>query len=424
MSNSIGSYRLNSEVTDSLGFYMGHDPIGLVRRFGSPLYLYNEEILRANCRELINMCQYRNFRVNFSVKANTSLAIMQIARQEGLYADAMSTGEICAQLAAGYEPGEIIFIPNNVSDEEMRFALDRGILISADSLSQLERLGRLNPGGDAAFRLNPGIGDGHHAKVVTGGDSSKFGINVEQTPQVKEILKKYSLKLKGINQHIGSHFMRADKFAASVDTLLSVAMEFEGLDFVDAGGGFGVPYKKQNGEARMDMRRIGGMLEEKMNAFAAGYGREIALMIEPGRYMPAEAGILLGTVHAVKNNGGIKFVGTDIGFNVLLRPAMYDAHHDVEVYSENPPSGMSETVTIVGNICEPCDILAKDRLLPRVSEGDVIGVLDAGSYCFSMSSNYNMRQRPAEVLLRSGGEASLIRERDSMEDLLRNQRMI
>ncbi|MCL2461935.1 MAG: diaminopimelate decarboxylase [Defluviitaleaceae bacterium] len=422
------SFGLNTQVTGGLNFFMGHDPIELTRRFGSPLYLYSEEILRKNCRELKNMCEYKNFRVNFSVKANTSLALMQIARQEGLYADAMSPGEICAGLAAGYDASQIFFIPNNVSDEEMRFALERGVLVSADSLSQLERLGRLNPGGDAAFRLNPGIGDGHDARVITGGDDSKFGVTLEQIPRAKEIIRKYSLRIKGINQHIGSHFMDMTLYDKSVGIMLSVARQFDGLDFIDFGGGFGIPYRKQEGEPRLDLRKAGETLDKIMAGFASEYGKELTFIVEPGRYVTAEAGILLGTVCAVKNNGDIRFVGTDIGMNVLMRPALYDSYHEIEVYSENEPRGERkderETVSVVGNICESTDFLAKDRLLPHIGEGDVLGVLDAGSYGYSMCSNYNMRLRPAEVLLRENGEAAVIREREELEDLLRGQRMI
>ncbi|MCL2351497.1 MAG: diaminopimelate decarboxylase [Firmicutes bacterium] len=419
-----GCYKLNGEVTDRLGFYGDHDPVELVRRFGSPLYLYSEDILRANCRTLKNMCTYKNFRVNFSVKANTNLAIIRIAREEGLCADAMSPGEIAAVMAAGYEAPEILFIPNNVSGEEMRFAAEKGIMISVDSLSQLDLFGRLFPGKSVAVRLNPGIGAGHHEKVVTAGDAAKFGVNLAELPEIKEILRRRGLRLAGLSQHIGSKFMDSGAYIMDIRNLLAAAEEFPGLDFIDFGGGFGIPYRKQENEPPMDMGRTGVLLDAIMSDFAARYGKEVQFIVEPGRYVAAEAGVLLGTVHAIKHNGSIKFIGTDIGMNTLMRPALYDSHHDIEVYSLNPPAGGPEAVSVVGNICESGDILAKDRPLPRISEGDVLGVLDAGSYGYSMSSNYNMRLRPAEVLLRSNGEAAVIRERDSLEDLLRNQRMI
>jgi len=412
----------NGRVTDSLNFFQGNDPFELINKYGSPLYVYNERIFRQNCRNLLEMVTYPKFRVNFSAKANSSLALLQIIKDEGLCADAMSPGEIFVQRAAGFKPEEIFFVCNNVSADEMRYAIDRNILISVDSLSQLELLGRLNPGGKVAVRFNPGVGVGHHAKVITAGKDTKFGVNTEYIPEVKNILKKYDLKLVGINQHLGSLFMESDKFVEGVHNLLAIAREFDDLEFIDLGGGFGIPYQKLSGQAPLDLKKLGEQLDGLMFSFAKEYGKEISFSIEPGRYIPAEAGVILGSVYSIKHNGKTKYIGTDIGFNVLIRPSMYDSHHDIEVYGkEELDHFAAESVTVVGNICETGDILAKDRELPTIMEGDIIGVLDAGSYGFSMSSNYNNRLRPAEILIRETDEAVLIRSRDTLEDLIRNQ---
>ena len=414
--------KILSDVTDRLHFFEGIDPVGLAENYGTPLYVYNERILRTRCRDLKRFVTYPKFEVDYSSKANCNLAFLQIVKSEGLKVDAVSMGEIYAQRLAGFEPEDIFFICNNVSEEEMMYAIEEGVLISVDSLAQLEQFGRLNPGGRVAVRVNPGIGAGHHEKVVTAGKKTKFGISTDQLDQVREILERYHLTLAGINQHIGSLYMKGDELLKSMDRLLEIVMEFKDLEFVDLGGGFGIPYHKEDGEERLDLEELGKAIDEKMKEFTACYGKEITLRIEPGRYISAESSVLLGRVHAVKYNGGQKYVGSDIGFSVLIRPAMYDSYHGVEIYRPgDEPSVEEEEVMIVGNICESGDILAKNRLLPKIRQNDVLGVLDAGAYGQSMSSNYNNRLRPAEVLIRENGEVVLIRERDTLEDLVRHQ---
>lgn len=413
--------RIKSNYTDETNFFNDIEPYSLVEMYGSPLYIYNEKILRNRCRELKNLVTYPNFSVNYSAKANSNIAFLQIVRDEGLNVDAMSPGEIYAEMKAGFKPEQIFYISNNVSEEEMRFAIDKNITISVDSISQLEQYGKINKGGKIAARFNGGIGAGHHEKVVTAGKKTKFAINPEYIPEFKEMLKKYDLKLVGINQHIGSLFMDGKPYVNGVKAILEIAKQFDDLEFVDLGGGFGVPYEKLNGQKRLNLQELGKKLDEVLYDFAKEYGKEIEIKIEPGRYISAECSVLLGTVHAVKYNGNNKFVGTDIGFNVLARPVMYDSHHDIELYrNSDKKSEKDETVTIVGNICESGDILAKERILPEIYEGDLIGVLDAGAYGHVMSSNYNNRLRPAEVLIRENGEAVLIRKRDSLDDLIKN----
>lgn len=410
-----------TKVTDKSGFYGSTNPVELIEEYGSPLYVYNEKILRKRCREMKNLIKYPNFTVQFSAKANSNLTILKIIREEGLYVDAMSPGEIFIQLKAGFTPDQIFYISNNVSEEEMKFAIDNGIIVSVDSISQLEMFGRINKGGSVAVRFNPGVGAGHSDKVVTGGKKTKFGVDPVFIPEVKSILKKYDLKLVGINQHIGSLFMEGHSYVESVKSILSIAENFEDLEFVDMGGGFGIPYKKQEDEVRLDILKLGEELDKIITEWVSTYGKEIRFKIEPGRYIPAESSVLLGTVHAIKKNYDVKYVGTDLGFNVLARPVMYNSHHDVEIYRKaHKASKVEETVTIVGNICESGDVIASKRHLPEIFEGDVIGVLDAGAYGYVMSSNYNNRLRPAEVLIKEDGSVQLIRRRDTLEDLMRN----
>lgn len=410
-----------SAVSDKKNFFGNTSPVKLAEEFETPLYVYNENILRKRCNDLKNLVSYKNFVVNYSPKANGSLELLKIIRDEGLRVDAMSPGEIFVNLMAGYKPQEILYISNNVGEDEFLYAINAGVKVSVDSISQLKKYGRLNPGGEVTFRLNPGIGAGHHEKVKTAGDKTKFGIEIKYVPEVKKLLKEFNLKLIGINQHIGSLFLDGEAYLKSTENILKVAKEFEDLEFIDLGGGFGIPYKKYENEARLNLEEMGKKLSETIQNWVNEYGKEIEFKIEPGRYIVAESSILLGRVHSIKHNYNLKYVGTDIGFNVLIRPAMYNSHHDIEIYrSDSIISEKEEAVRIVGNICETGDIVAKDRRLPEIFENDVLGILDSGAYAFSMSSNYNSRLRPAEVLVEKNGNYRLIRRRDSLEDLVRN----
>ncbi len=414
------NYHMNDIYTGTANFFGATNPQALAETYGTPLYVYNETILRNRCRELTRLVNYNNFKVNYSAKANTNLSLLRIIHEEGLLVDAMSPGEIFIELGAGFKPEEILFICNNVSAEEMRYAVEAGVMVSVDSVSQLDRFGRMFRGGTVAIRINPGVGAGHHEKVITGGKNTKFGIDPLYLNELKQTLLRYDLHLAGINQHIGSLFMTPETYLEAAGVLLAIAEEFPDLEFVDFGGGFGVPYHKKDGEARLDLIALSSKLQQLIDERIVGTGRNLTVKIEPGRYTVAECGVLLGSVYSVKINGGKKYVGTDIGFNVLARPVLYDAYHEIEVYGNaNGADGAEEPVSVVGNICETGDILARERSLPKINEGDLLGILDAGAYGMVMASNYNCRLRPAEVLITGEGKPVLIRKRDELDDLIR-----
>ena len=416
---------IRSSYTDHLQFYGRHTPRELAETFGTPLYVYNENVLRQRCRDLMGLSNHPGFGVNYSVKANSNPVLLRMARQEGLVVDAMSPGELHMDQLAGFTPEQILYISNNNSVEELQNALNHGLLISVDSVAQLDDLGRINKGGKVMIRFNPGIGAGHHAKVVTAGKETKFGVNPEQMDEVFALLQKHDMTLAGINQHIGSLFMEAAGYLDAAEVLLRLAEQLpqgalENLEIIDFGGGFGIPYHKYEGQPRLDMNELGSRLHALISAWAEKTGYTGRFLIEPGRYVAAECCVLLGRVHAVKNNSEKRYAGTDLGFNVLVRPAMYDSFHDVEIYGANSDEKRQTMMqTVVGNICESGDILAKNRQLPEIVKGDVLGILDAGAYGFTMSSNYNQRLRPAEVLIQSDGTARLIRRRESLDDLAR-----
>jgi len=410
------------QVTDAFNFYQGNDPRELAANFGSPLYVYNERIFRKRCGEMLSLSSYPNFVVNYAIKANTNLTLLKIAREEGCHADISSAGEAVAAMAAGFMPEEMLFVVNNVSEEELSYAVKNNITVSVDSLSQLDRLGKVNPGGRIALRFNPGIGGGHHEKVVTGGDGTKFGIMPEYIPQVKELLAKHDLKLIGINHHIGSQNW-GDLYLEGVGALLNLARQFDDLEFIDLGGGFAIPYHKQDGEKPLELKTVGEILDKHLFDFAKSYGKEITFMIEPGRYLTAECGVLLGTVNSVKTNGSTHYAGTDLGFSVLKRPTIYDSHHDVEIYRDGEIDFLNtQTINIVGNQCESGDYIARARELPALREDDILGVLDAGAYGYSMACQYNHRPRPAEILIQADNTPKLIRRRETFEDILTTMR--
>ncbi len=394
----------------------------LKEKYGTPLYVYSETILRQRCRDIKKLLPNKNVRINYSAKANTNLELLKIIKDEALDVDAMSPGEIYIEQLAGFKPEQIFYISNNVSAEEMKYAIERGILISVDSLSQLEMFGELNPGGRVAVRFNPGIGAGHHEKVITAGKKTKFGIQKEFIPQVKALVEKYNLTLAGINQHIGSLFLDGQVYVDSLKSFLEIAKEFPALSFIDIGGGFGVPYKPD--EKPLNLKKLGDSLDVVLSEFLKEYpNKDVVFKMEPGRYIVAQCGILLGTVHSVKQNYEKTYIGTDIGFNVLVRPAMYDSYHEITLIKktgEESDNTNNEIATVVGNICESGDILAKDRSLPSAEVGDIMVTFNAGAYGYVMSSNYNSRLRPAEVLIDSNGADRLIRKRDTLESLVQN----
>lgn len=400
-------------------------PQELCRTFGSPLYVYNESILRERCRELKAAFPEPLFEINYSTKANSNPQVLKVVREERFNVDAMSPGEILVEMEAGFPSSQILFICNNVSEAEMKFAIERNVTISVDSIFQLERFGLLNPGGRVAVRINPGEGAGFHENTVTAGTKTKFGIPEMDHDEMRKVAEKYELTIVGLNQHIGSNFLEGEDYVGGVRRMLKIAESFQDLEFIDFGGGFGIPYEEAEEKQRLDLAQLGVAVGKVVTEWQQKTGYTGKFKVEPGRYVAAEAGVLLGTVHSVKKSFDKVYIGTDLGFNVLQRPVMYDAYHAVTAFSsEGEVSGEKMTASIVGNICETGDYIAKERNLPVSQPGDIIAVANAGAYGLVMASNYNMRLRPAEIMIDSDGQPKLIRRRDNFTDLLRPFREI
>lgn len=410
---------------DFTDVFEGASPFDLCRTFGSPLYVYNERIIRERCRELKSAFPESYFDINYSTKANSNPQVLKLIREEGFNVDAMSPGEILLEMEAGFPSSQILFICNNVSEAEMQFAIERNVTVSVDSIFQLDRFGLLNPGGRVAVRVNPGEGSGFHEKTVTAGTKTKFGVPEMDLEEINTVAEKHGLTIVGLNQHIGSNFLDGDDYVGGVRRMLKIAENFKNLEFIDFGGGFGIPYEEAEEDRRLDLVHLGEAVGKVVIEWSQQTGYTGRFKVEPGRYVVAEAGVLLGTVHSVKKSFDKVYIGSDLGFNVLQRPVMYDAYHAVAVYPQSGDvCGERITASIVGNICETGDYIAKERELPVSHPGDIIAVANAGAYGLVMASNYNMRLRPAEIMMGSNNQPKLIRRRDTFTDLLRPFREI
>ncbi len=399
-------------------FLTDSEVFSLVKEYGSPLYVYSEDILRERATELVKLCPNISYKASYSVKANSNIALTKIIKDCGMYADAVSQGEIDVHMEAGFKGEEIFFIANNVSADEMIYATEKGCMLSLDSISQLRTYVATGKKKSVSLRINSGLGLGHSEKVITAGKNTKFGIGLDELEIAIKIAKEANIKIVGINHHLGSLFLTPEIYIQGAKNLLSCAHLFEDLEFVDFGGGFGVPYRPE--EKRLDLELTGKELEAVCVEYMEKTGKKLAFKTEPGRYIAGECGALLGMVTAVKENSGTNYICTDIGFNVLARPVMYDSYHHIDIIQKEANSA-KVTANIAGNVCESGDLLAKGREVQVAKEQDAVYVHTAGAYAFAMSNPYNSRGRVAEVLKCSDGTFKLIRNRETKEDLFRGQ---
>lgn len=403
---------------DGIMMIDGVSAVDIAKEFGTPVYVTEEARVRENYRNIYGaFSRYMDTKIHYACKANTNLAILRILEQEGAGIDAVSIGEVKTCLKAGFTPDRIMYTGVNVSDKELKEVSDLGVMINLDSVSEMERLAEIAPGYPISFRITPGVGSGHGAKVITGTKGAKFGIPLEDVVSTYARAKDLGFDIKGIHAHIGSGGQVVEPFMDMMEVLINIVNELKNLgidlEFIDMGGGIGVPYKPN--EEEMDVgelaMNITDMIMEETDVKT--------LIIEPGRYIVCDSTVLLATVNDVKDAGTKKYVGTDAGFNTLIRPAMYDSYHYVALANKFGKA-CTDKYDVVGPICESGDYLAHDRVLPDPKEGDIIAIYNAGAYGFSMSSNYNSRPLCAEVLV-NDGKAELIREAETVEEQWRHQ---
>jgi diaminopimelate decarboxylase len=392
------------------------DPIQLVKEYGSPLYLYDGSTIRRKVQELQNAFSGINMKIKYACKSNTNLALLRLMREIGVELDVVSTGELEMGKLAGYDTKQITFTPSGVPFDEVKIAVEAGAIVNVDSLPLLEWFGQTYGNTKPCLiRLKPNVAAGGNIKIMTAHADSKFGISVLLLDQILEVVKKYDIKVIGLHQHTGSDIKDAEPFLQVADIILEAALQFPDLEIIDLGGGFKVSYKPN--DPITDMELLGNKISERFKNFCSNYGRELQLWFEPGKFLVSECGYLLVNTTVVKEDPARTFVHVDSGLNHLIRPMMYGSYH--HILNVSNPAGEEKDYTVVGYICET-DTFATDRPIQEVRQGDVLAFLNAGAYGFTMSSNYNARFRPAEVLV-DNGVAKLVRRRETLEDLLRTQ---
>ena len=390
--------------------------VAIVDQFGAPVYVYDADTIANQYKRLKNAFNPIDVKIKYACKALNNTAILKLLKSMGSGLDTVSINEVKLGLYAGFEPHEIIFTPNCVSIEEIQEAVELGVHINIDNISILEQFGSLYGNTvPCCIRLNPHILAGGNNKISTGHIDSKFGISVYQLRHVLRIIESQKIRVNGLHMHTGSDILDAGVFLQGAEILFDAAIQFKDLSFIDFGSGFKVAYKE--GDITTDIEELGNSITNRFQVFCAEYGKALELWFEPGKYLVSESGFFLAKVNVLKQTTATVFAGIDSGLNHLIRPMLYDSyHHIVNVSNSN---GKERIYTVVGYICET-DTFGWDRKINEIREGDILCFKNAGAYGFTMSSNYNARYRPAEVLVYKN-EARLIRKRESFEDLLRNE---
>lgn len=390
--------------------------IALANEFGTPLYVYHADRIQEQYNKLLSAFEGADVRFFYAAKALTNINILRYIKETGCQVDCSSVNEAKLALHAGFAPEHILYTSNNVSFDEICEAQSLGIHINIDSLSNLRKFGqKFGHAYPVGIRLRPNIMAGGNLKISTGHADSKFGIPLENLQEVLELVKETNLFIRTLHIHTGSEIKDVDIFIKGLDVLFDLVPRFPELEVIDLGGGFKVPY--QPGEEGTDIPALGKKIKEAFTVFREKTGRHLQVWFEPGKYMVSECGYFITKVNVLKPAVNAVFAGVDSGLNHLIRPMFYGSYHVIENISN--PQGAPRVYNVVGNICET-DTFAENRTLPEVREGDYLVFLNAGAYCFEMSSHYNSRFKPAEVLVKDGN-AKLIRKRDELSDLLRGQ---
>ncbi len=389
--------------------------INLCEKYGPPLYVYDSEIITNNYNRFVNAFSTNNLKVYYACKALTNTNILKLFNKLGAGLDCVSIEEIELGLLAGFTPQQILFTPNNVSEDEYKKAISLGIKINVDNINFLEFIGTNYKNLPVCIRINPHLMAGGNRKISVGHIDSKFGISIHQFPLVKRLIKNLNINVEGIHVHSGSDIIDPDIFIRAAELIFTIVEEIETVKYIDFGSGFKVKYNST--DLYTDIESFGKTFSDVFNAFCKRMNKDYTLQFEPGKYMVSEAGYFLTKVNNVKQTTSCVFAGVDSGFNHLIRPMFYDSYHEITNISN--PNGNKKLYNVVGYICET-DTFASDRMLNEVRKNDILMFRNAGAYCFSMSSNYNSRVKPAEVLLHNGNDY-LIRKRETIDDLTRNE---
>jgi diaminopimelate decarboxylase len=388
----------------------------IANEFGTPVYVYHAEKIKEQYEKLVNAFSVLDTRIFYACKSLTNINILRYIKSIGCNIDCSSINEVKLALHAGFDPKNILYTSNGIAFDEIEEAVAAGVHLNIDSLSNLEKFGKkYGHSYPVGVRLRPNIMAGGNIKISTGHDKSKFGIPVEQISELEAIVKQHQIFIRTLHIHTGSEIKDADVFVKGIEVLFDLIPHFPELEVIDLGGGFKVPYHPN--ETETDVALLGLKLKEAFDAHPLADHKKLQVWFEPGKFLVSECGYLITQVNVMKENEDVKIAGINSGLNHLIRPMMYDAYHHIKNISN--PEGKEFQYTVTGYICET-DTFATDRLLNEVREGDYLVLYNAGAYGFEMSSNYNARYKPAEVLVKDG-QSHLIRKRDEWNDLLRNQ---
>ena len=391
----------------------------IAKDYGSPVYVYDAHKMEDQYNRLTAaFSKVNKLKINYAAKALTNISVLKFINKLGAGLDTVSIQEVRLGLHAGFVPEKIIYTPNGVSLEEIEEVAKLGVQINIDNLSILEQFGTKHPNTPVCIRINPHIMAGGNTNISVGHIDSKFGISIHQTPLLLRIVKNTKMTINGIHMHTGSDILDIGVFLYASEILFDVAKQFEGLEFIDFGSGFKVPYKENDIETNIE--ELGEKLTERFHKFCKNYGKEVTLAFEPGKFIVSESGYFLTSVNAIKQTTSTVFAQIDTGFNHLIRPMLYGSQHAIENISN--PNGKQRFYSVVGYICET-DTFANNQRINEITEGDILAFKNAGAYCFMMASNYNSRFRPAEVLWYNNN-AHLVRKREVFEDLTKNQILI
>jgi len=388
----------------------------MAKEYGTPLYIYQKEKIESQYKKLTNAFKQSNTKFFYACKALSNINVLKIVQKMGAGLDTVSINEVKLGLKAGFSPDQILYTPNCVHFSEIEEAKDFGVHINIDNISILEQFG--NKYGNSypiMIRLNPHIMAGGNLKISTGHIDSKFGISVHQMRHIERVVKTTNLNVEGLHMHTGSEIKDISVFLQALEVMLDLAVRFPDIKYLDLGSGFKVPYKED--EKATDVDLLGVKLHEAISAYEQETGKKLEVWFEPGKYLVSESGYFITKVNVIKQTPATVFAGIDTGFNHLIRPMFYDSYHQIVNLSN--PKGTERIYTVVGNLCET-DTFCWDRVLNEVREGDYLLFKNAGAYGFEMASSFNSRARPAEVLF-SKGKPQLIRKREDLDDLLRNQ---
>ena len=388
----------------------------IAKDFESPVYVYDSEKISVQYKRLTSaFSKVKKLNIKYAVKALSNISILKLLKTLGSGLDTVSIQEVKLGLKAGFSPDQIIFTPNGVSLEEIEMAAKLGVQINIDNLSILEQFGTKYPKTPVCIRINPHVMAGGNTNISVGHIDSKFGISIHQIPLLLRIIENTKMNINGIHMHTGSDILDIDVFLYASEILFDTALNFKNLEFIDFGSGFKVPYKE--GDIETNIEELGEKLSQRFNSFCKKYGRELTLTFEPGKFLVSEAGVFLVNVNVVKQTTSTVFAQVDSGFNHLIRPMFYGSQH--EIINISNPKGRERFYSVVGYICET-DTFATNIHINEISEGDILCFKNAGAYCYSMSSNFNSRYRPAEVLWHNK-KAHLIRKRETFDDIMKNQ---